>query len=396
MIFNTVAVKHWLHRFLMFAGLSCVLTGCTAVNERSPEAALLHRYVDNQNGIDGLDNVRRLLFDESRKVLYAVSADDDSLAAYRVADDGTLTMLDMISGSKAQGMLVGATDMIFSGMNRDIQVVSFYSGAVAQFRLQRDDKLVLLSYLSDRIDAKRVFRQGEPITPAEDRLALLGPYAIAGNADGVSYVAANVSQAIVQLTSKDQLRAGQTVRSEQVSALGGAVSVALSDRDRKVAVAGMQANQVAIFDGSDAQSLELRQILPLAHQEALTEPMYVAFVPQTEVLLVAQKQGVLVYSPDPQGQYKRSTELKGPADETLPAITRLVFDPTGQCMLALSESTGQVYTFSRIQGEQWQLLALLDAQGAQAPTSAVFISPDKVALSFALSDAVYIYANVCD
>ncbi|MCO7190143.1 MULTISPECIES: hypothetical protein [unclassified Pseudoalteromonas] len=395
MIFNSVAVRHWLHHFFIFSGLSCALAGCAAVKERSPGTALVHRYVDNQNGIDGLDNVRRLLFDESRKVLYAVSADDDALAAYRVADDGSLTMLDIISGSEAEGMLVGASDMTFTGMNRDIQVVSFYSGAVAQFRLQHDDKLVLLSYLSDRIDAKRVFRQGEPITAAEDQLALLGPYAIAGGTDGISYVAANVSQALVQLSSQGLLRISHTVRAEQVSALGGAVSVALSGSGRKVAVAGMQANQVAIFDGSDTQSLVLQQTLPLAHQVALTAPMFVAFVPQSEELLVAQKHGVLVYSPDPQGHYKHSVELRGPEGLSLAAISRLDFDPTGQCMLALSESSSQVYTFSRVRGDQWQFLSQLDVQNRQAPTSVAFISSGKVALSFARSDAIYIYANIC-
>ncbi|TMP26707.1 hypothetical protein CWB99_17760 [Pseudoalteromonas rubra] len=90
MLFSSALGKHWLCHLLTVSGLSCVLAGCVVIQEQVPGAALTHRYIDNQNGIDGLDNVRRLLFDESRNLLYAVSADDDVLAAFRVADDGSI------------------------------------------------------------------------------------------------------------------------------------------------------------------------------------------------------------------------------------------------------------------------------------------------------------------
>lgn len=377
-------------------GLSGLIAGCAMSDDSVEEAALLHRYVDNQNGIDGLDNVRRLLFDDTDRILYAVSADDDALTAYRVADDNTLTMLDMMSGERARGTLVGASDMTFSGADRDIQVVSFYSGAVAQFRLDRNDTLILQSDLSDRIDIQRVFKQGKPISTQEDKLALLGPYAIVSDAAGTSYVAANVSQALVQLTStQGQLSTRHTIRVEQVNALGGAVSVAQSDSGLKVAVAGMQANQIALFEVSDTQPLKLQQTLPVGHQEALIEPVFVTFAPGTERLFVVDKRSVFIYSPDPQGNYISSTELKVSDNQKLTAVSRLAFGPAGHCMLALSESTDQVYIFKRKSDTHWQYLSQLDVGGAQAPTSAAFISQDKVAISFARSDVIHIYANVC-
>ncbi|WP_125561038.1 hypothetical protein [Pseudoalteromonas rubra] len=379
---------------VVMSGLSA---GCATSDEPVEGAALLHRYVDNQNGIDGLDNVRRLLFDDTDKVLYAVSADDDALTAYRVGDDHSLTMLDMMSGERVGGMLIGASDMTFVGADRDIQVVSFYSGAVAQFRLGRNDTLTLQSGLSDRIDIQRVFRQGKPISTQEDKLALLGPYAIVGDAAGISYVAANVSQALVQLSSaQGQLSTRQAIRADEVNALGGAVSVAQSDSGQKVAVAGMQANQIALFEVSDSQPLKLQQTLSIGHQRALIEPVFVTFVPGTERLLVADKQSVFAYYLDPQGNYTSSTELKVSDNQKLSAVSRLAFDPAGQCMLAMSESADQVYIFKRHGDTHWLHVSQLDIGGGQAPTSAAFISQDKVAISFAKSDAIQIYTNVCD
>ncbi|WP_010384947.1 hypothetical protein [Pseudoalteromonas rubra] len=377
-------------------GMSGMIAGCATSDEPAEGAALLHRYVDNQNGIDGLDNVRRLLFDDTGRVLYAVSADDDALTAYRVADDNALTMLDMISGERARGMLTGASDMTFSGADRAIQVVSFYSGAVAQFQLDRNDTLILQSALSDRIDIQRVFKQGKPISTQEDKLALLGPYAIVGNAAGTSYVAANMSQALVRLTStQGQLSTHQIIRADQVNALRGAVSVAQADSGLKVAVAGMQANQIALFEVSDTQPLKLQQTLPVGQQKALIEPVFVTFLPGTERLFVADKHSVFIYSPDPQGNYISPTELTVSDTQKLAAVSRLAFGPAGQCMLALSESADQVHIFRRKRDTHWQYLSQLDVGGAQAPTSAAFISQDKVAISFARSDAIHIYANVC-
>ncbi|MCG7536089.1 lactonase family protein [Pseudoalteromonas sp. OOF1S-7] len=365
-------------------------------DEQAPGVALQHRYVDNQNGIDGLDNVRRLLFDNTRQVLYAVSADDDALTAYHVADDLSLTMLDMMSGNEARGTLVGASDMTFSGANQDIQVISFYSGAVAQFRLQENDSLRLLSYLTDSLDIQRVFRQSNPISAEEDTLGLLGPYAIVGSDTGASYVAANVSQALVKVTStKGRLDAGQILRASQVKALAGAVSVALSEDGELLAVAGMQASQIAVFKMSESQSLTVQQILPDEKHQTQTAPLFVTFVPGAEDLMVATQSGVFRYVPDPAGRFKLAAQLNVAGSLPLAAVTRMAFSPDGQCMLALSESTDQVNIFARQSGGDWQFADIIDVEGGQSPTSAVFLTPAQVAISFAKSDAVHIYANVC-
>ncbi|WP_046004148.1 hypothetical protein [Pseudoalteromonas rubra] len=396
MAFKNRNVRLCLSVLLLAAGITGLVAGCATTDEQVNRASLVHRYTDNQNGIDGLDNVRRLLFDDTRRVLYAVSADDDSLAAYRVADDLSLTMLDMMSGNQAHGTLVGASDMTFSGANRDIQVVSFYSGAVAQFRLQDNGSLHLVSYVTDSIDIQRVFKQSKPISAQEDTLALLGPYAIAGSRSGISYVASNVSQALVKVTStQGKLNVKQILRASQVKALAGAVSVALSQDESQVAVAGMQANQVAIFKAGASQVLTLQHTLGDEQHTTLAEPVFVAFVPQTAGLMVATQSGVYHFQQDPAGRFMLFEQLSVADLQSLAGVTRMVFSPDGHCLLTLSESTDQVNVFARQANGRWQFSELIHVAGAKSPTSAAFLSLTQVAISFAKSDMLSIYANVC-
>ncbi|WP_125783502.1 hypothetical protein [Pseudoalteromonas rubra] len=396
MLFKNRNLRLCLSGLLFALGNTGLIAGCATTDEQVADVSLVHRYTDNQNGIDGLDNVRRLLFDETRRVLYAVSADDDALAVYRVAKDLSLTMLDMTSGNEAHGALVGAADMTFSGANRDIQVVSFYSGAVAQFRLQDNTSLRLLSYLTDRIDIQRVFKQSKPISAQEDTLALLGPYAIAGSRSGGSYVVSNMSQALVKVTStQDKLSVKQILRASQVKALAGAVSVALSPDESLVAVAGMQANQVAIFKAGMLQPLALQYILPDKPHTTLTEPVFVTFVPEAGGLMVATQSGVYHYQQNPAGRFILLEQLSVADPQPLSGVTRIVFSPDGHCMLALSESSDQVNVFALQSNGRWGFSELINVAGAQSPTSAAFFSPTQVAVSFAKSDALHIYANVC-
>ncbi|WP_125718518.1 hypothetical protein [Pseudoalteromonas rubra] len=396
MFFKNGNFRLCLSSLLIAFGITGLAAGCATTDEQVNRTSLVHRYTDNQNGIDGLDNVRRLLFDDIRRVLYAVSADDDALAVYRVAEDLSLTMLDMMSGNEAHGALVGASDMTFSGVNQDIQVVSFYSGAVAQFRLQDNASLHLSSYLTDRIDIQRVFKQSKPISAQQDTLALLGPYAIVGSHNGISYVASNVSQALVKVTStQGKLSVKQILRASQVNALAGAVSVALSPDENLVAVAGMQANQVTIFKAGALQSLVLQHTLPDEQHTELTEPVFVTFVPETGGLMVATQSGVYHYQQNPAGRFILLEQLSVADPQPLPGVTRIVFSPDGHCLLALSESSDQVNVFARQSNGRWQFSELINVAGAKSPTSAAFFSPTQVAISFAKSDALYIYGNVC-
>ena len=156
------------------------------------ELTLLGSYVNNKDGIRGLDNVRQIHYLPSTNRLYAVSADDNAVSAFDIEKGWQLKTRTVITSAQTKQQLEGAVALAIDPKANSMFVTSFYSGSVVQFDLLPE--LATKQIFSDYLPPKQVFAQESTVTPTDDRLGLLGSYAISFSPDSQRFfVAANVS-----------------------------------------------------------------------------------------------------------------------------------------------------------------------------------------------------------
>ncbi|WP_185826799.1 beta-propeller fold lactonase family protein [Shewanella canadensis] len=245
--------------------------------------------IDNEAGVDGLDNPRAVKISPDGTHAAVVSGDDNSMAIFDIDDDFTLTF-NRVFKNNIYGVtgLEGASQLAFLPSGNKMFTVSFYDSALVVFDRGEEHQYRFKRRLSDGLSIERIFKDTEPLG-ALDTLGLLGAWDLVASGDGQQlYIASYKSNALsVFDVSGDDLVFNRFEGEEP--GLGGAVGLDLSGDNTLLAVTGFDEHMLTLYNRTMDGELELSQILRGGDTGIpyLVNPQVVKFSPDGHFIYVA-------------------------------------------------------------------------------------------------------------
>lgn len=248
---------------------------------------------DDINLIDGLDNPRQVKFSADNKLVFVVSADDNSLSIFTLDDNFDLTFDQIFKDTQTKNLpLEGASDLITLGKNGKVLVVSFYDGSISIFNRDTTQHYQFSEAISDNLSYDRVFDGNEPIVGL-DTYGLLGAWSIIKSSDEKQvFVASYQSNAvsIFDVSECDEITLNKVITSGYANIdLGNPVSLALSPSNSELFVAGYEKHKLTVFSRKLGGEWVVKQVIQteVDGEENCLNPQKIVISQNAKVLYLA-------------------------------------------------------------------------------------------------------------
>lgn len=360
---------------------------------KTTELTLVTTLYDNKGKLDGLDNVRKMIAYDNG--LYSVSADDNSFTSFKLADNFSAQLTQVIKSKEQSLPLEGAVGITASADHKQMFIVSFYSGSIVHLVRNTNDIFEVKKIFSDFLDPHIVFDESKSIELKDDKLSLLGPYDVLFNDNlKMLVVASYMSNSIVvyRLTNETKLQPYQIFKGVSFPNLSRPTAITMLEN--KIAVIATGSNCVLLFETRAETSAPINTWCT-DKNKFINDASEILFDSKRKTLLIANKHNLLEVS-SPFSAQPVITELKDENDKSIPFISSLTLSSTGNNLIALSEQSNKVYILKRVI-DSWKshyelTPKLADGDQAKSPTDAVFLKNEShLAISFGESDAINIY-----
>ncbi len=249
---------------------------------------------DDVNNIDGLDNPRQVKLSPNGKHVWVTSADDNSVLILELDEGLTPVQLFKNEEEVDTGValkLEGANGLALTPSGAFI--ASFYDSALSTFKIVNDLKYAHSGTETDNLSYQRVFQSDEP--PSEmDKLGILGAWGLeVSESEKQLFVASYKSDAlsIFDIDEDSQLSFVSKVTSQDLSQseLGRPVSLAYSEANNELVVAGYEGNILTVFSKGEHGKLSVKQTIYNDENavEHLVNPQYVILSSDSRFMYVA-------------------------------------------------------------------------------------------------------------
>ncbi len=251
--------------------------------------------VDNEAGVDGLDNPRSVKISPDGTHAVVASGDDNSLAIFDINDDFSLSFNRVFKNNTHDVTgLEGASQIAFLPNGNKMFTVSFYDSALVVLERDEDNQYRFERSLSDGLSIDRIFKDTEPFG-ASDTLGLLGAWDVAASSDGRQLLVASYKSnalsvfdiPVLDMNSDDEVIFNRVEAGK--NGLGGAVGLALSADNTQLAVTGFDEHLLTLYNRTMDGELAFSQTLRGGDMGIpyLVNPQTVMFSPYGDYLYVA-------------------------------------------------------------------------------------------------------------
>ncbi|MBQ4845368.1 hypothetical protein J8M01_07545 [Pseudoalteromonas sp. MMG005] len=383
-------------------GVSCVL--CTVLVEARtvdmsasfPSLHISQQATNNQHGVSGLDNPRKIATSRDKKSIFVVSGDDDALSVFQLDSDDQLYFKQTFKNiDNNRYKLAGASDVIALDNGKWLITASFYDGALSLFSKVEQGGYQFVHSLSDDLSAKRVFKDPTPVGGL-DNLKLLAPWSIL-KLDEQHFVVASYKSDAVRFF---KLSNGRIVTNEPANKgvnkqqFGSPVAVQpIMNKEtgqKKLIVAGFNDSTLTLLDKGDTQYYAVSQRISLKEYGCLN-PQAMQAVEIINKLYVAcsGSDKVLVLQESQPNQFK---VIQVVAHPHLQGVNSLAMARDGRWGYAASEKSNGVIVLQNkpLTGLSVSTIVLDNTPVVSSISSLTLTRPDLLVVTSAKQDTLYL------
>jgi DNA-binding beta-propeller fold protein YncE len=311
---------------------------------------------DDDKGVDGLGNPRRVQVILDNSKVFVSSGDDNALAIFNVDHNFNLTFSQIFRNSSDNiNGLEGASGIAYLDQGEQVVVTGFYDGALTRFSKNKN-RYRFNETISDVHHYERVFNSDMSLGKL-DRLGLLGAWdVIKTHNEKQLLVAGYMSNAVAifDITSDGRILFNRAIKdaSPLEKSLGKPVSLALSLLNDELYVLGFDSHQLTIFDRKDRGDLLVKQVIKngVAGVEQFVNPQKIVVSPAGNFLYVAcsGSNAIVVFQKKETGHYAflqavNNADIGGSG---LEGASSLAMSSDGSKIYAAGEAGHGFYLFS--------------------------------------------------